>query len=232
MIRKIEAKNMGKSNLGWLKSHFHFSFAEYYNPENISFGALRVINDDLIAPQTGFDTHPHKDMEIVTYIIDGELTHKDSMGNARILKRGEVQYMSAGMGVFHSEHNLGDETLRLLQVWILPDALGYEPNYGEYKYKWEERENEWLNIVSSKLGNSPIKINQDFNIFVISMDAGKETVFEVKENRQAYVVQIEGSSDINNLILNERDALETVEESLIIKAEQNTHLIVFEMEKK
>ena len=110
MFRKVDHKNMGRANHGWLNTHFHFSFANYYNPNNMNFGALRVINDDLVAAQTGFDMHPHRDMEIISYVVDGALTHEDSMGNRGTIERGHVQYMSAGTGVFHSEHNLGDET--------------------------------------------------------------------------------------------------------------------------
>ena len=104
MLRKLENNNMGRSNLGWLRSVFHFSFAEYYNPKNINFGVLRVINDDLIDPHTGFTTHPHQNMEIISYLVNGELTHGDSMGNKNTITRGHVQYMSAGTGVYHSEH--------------------------------------------------------------------------------------------------------------------------------
>src|SRR6478609_6171421 len=107
MLRKMDSKTMGSRNHGWLRSKFHFSFAEYYNPANIQFGVLRVINDDLINPQTGFGTHPHKDMEIISYVVNGELTHGDNMGNKNTITRGQVQYMSAGTGVHHSEYNLG-----------------------------------------------------------------------------------------------------------------------------
>lgn len=231
MLRKIDNTKMGSSDLGWLKSKFHFSFAEYYNPSNINFGVLRVINDDLVEPGTGFDTHPHRDMEIISYVIDGELTHGDSMGNKRTLSRGHVQYMSAGTGVFHSEHNLGEETLRFLQIWILPDKNGYEPNYGDYKFEWNDRKNKWLNIVSSKEGNAPIKVNQDSNIFVLELDKGKEIEFKVGEGRQAYLVQIEGISDINNIIVNMRDGLEIIEEDIKIKAIETSHFLVIEMNK-
>ncbi len=121
MLRKIDNTKMGSSNLGWLKSKFHFSFAEYFNPDNMNFGVLRVINDDLVAPHTGFNLHPHADMEIISYVVEGELTHGDSMGNKSTITRGHVQYMSAGTGVYHSEHNLGENVLRFLQIWILPD---------------------------------------------------------------------------------------------------------------
>lgn len=231
MLRKIESKNMGKSNLGWLRSIFHFSFAEYYNPNNMNFGVLRVLNDDLVESNEGFDTHPHRDMEIISYVANGELTHGDSMGNKRTLSRGQVQYMSAGTGVFHSEHNLGDDPLRLLQIWIIPDKKDYTPNYGDYNFDWESRKNKWLQIVSSKEGNAPIKINQDVNFYVLELDAGKEINFSVKENRQAYLVQIEGTSKINDITLNAKDAMEIVEENITVTADETSHLIIIEMKK-
>jgi redox-sensitive bicupin YhaK (pirin superfamily) len=231
MLRKLESNKMGSSDLGWLKSKFHFSFAEYYNPKNMNFGVLRVINDDLIAPHTGFDTHPHKDMEIISYVVDGELTHGDSMGNKSTLQRGHVQYMSAGTGVLHSEHNLGEKTARLLQIWILPDKKGYMPNYGEYRFDWMERKNNWLHMVSSKEGDAIVKINQDINISAIELEQGKEASFSVKEGRQAYLVQIEGTSTINGVTLEQRDAMEIVEENIIIKPETLSHFLIIEMRK-
>ncbi len=231
MLKKISNANMGKSDLGWLQSSFHFSFAEYYNPHNISFGKLRVLNDDLIKPGTGFDTHPHQNMEIISYVVSGEITHGDSMGNKRSLTRGNVQYMSAGTGVFHSEYNKGDEMLRLLQIWIYPDKSGYKPNYGDYEFDWDLRENKWLNIVSGKNGNAPIKINQDVNIYVLALDEGNSIDFEVNPKRQAYLMQIEGSSLINNIELDAKDALEIVEENISIKAKEKSHFIILEMKK-
>lgn len=220
MFRKIESENMGSSNLGWLKSKFHFSFAEYYNPDNINFGVLRVINDDLVEPNTGFDLHPHRDMEIISYVVDGELTHEDNMGNKNTLGRGHVQYMSAGTGVYHSEHNFGKNILRLLQIWIFPDKQGYAPNYGDYKFNWDDRKNKWLHMVSSKEGNAPIKINQDANIYSIELEQGKEINFPVNKGRQAYLVQIEGISTINTVELSDRDGLEIVEEDILVKAKK------------
>jgi len=231
MLRKLESEKMGSSDLGWLKSKFHFSFAEYYNPDNMGFGVLRVINDDLVNSQTGFDTHPHRDMEIISYVVEGELTHSDSMGNKGTLKRGDVQYMSAGTGVYHSEFNLGEKTARFLQIWILPDRRGHIPNYGEYIFKWADRKNKWLHMVSSNEGNAIVKINQDVNIFALELDEGNEVDYLVKEDRQMYIVQIEGSSNINGIILNERDAMEIVEENIKIKAETISHFLVVEMRK-
>ena len=232
MLRRLPAEKMGESNLGWLRSKFHFSFAEYYNEKNINFGVLRVINDDYIAPGTGFPTHPHRDMEIISYVIEGKLTHKDSMGNESTLERGEVQYMSAGTGITHSEYNKHAEELRLLQIWVLPDRRGHTPNYGEYKFKYEDRMGEWLHFVSSKEGDAPIKVNQDVNFYVTEIEAGKEMEFEVKEGRQAYVVQIEGKSEINSTAMNTRDGMETIGESLKIVSLEKSHILVVEMKER
>lgn len=238
MINKIDNKKMGKSNLGWLNSSFHFSFAEYYNPSNINFGKLRVINDDLIESGTGFPTHPHKDMEIVTYIVDGKLTHKDSMGNERTLERGEVQYMSAGSGITHSEYNNHDDRLRLLQIWIYPDKRDYTPNYGDFKFKFNERKNNWLHMVSSDIGTAPVKIHQDVNIYSLDLDKENIIDFEVSSTRQAYLVQIEGKSKITSQLtndtveLNHGDALEIIGEDIKINATYNSHFIILEMRKE
>lgn len=231
MLRKVNHQQMGTSHLGWLNSIFHFSFAEYYNPANIQFGALRVINDDIIAPHTGFDLHPHRDMEIISYVVKGALTHQDSMGNKHTITRGQVQYMSAGTGVFHSEHNIGDEELRMLQIWVLPDRHGHTPHYGEFLFEMDERKNKWLHMVSNKNGTAPIQINQDANLYAIELEASKEIDFEVSKGRQAYLVNIEGQAMINNIPLVARDGLEIVEEDIHIKAENTAHILVIEMAK-
>ncbi|QKF80750.1 pirin family protein [Halarcobacter ebronensis] len=234
MLRKISKEGMGKSNLGWLNSRFHFSFANYYNPDNINFGVLRVINDDLIEPKSGFDSHPHSDMEIISYIIDGEITHKDSMGNEEVLKRGEVQYLSAGSGIFHSEFNQHDsKILRLLQIWILPPKKSLPKLYGSYKFKKEQREDKFLNIVSSQEGEAPIKLYQDVNIYVSELKKEKKLTFDILKNRQIYFVQIEGSSNINGEILNFGDALEIQKEDTIeIEALENSHFLFIEMKEE
>ncbi|MFT8350959.1 pirin family protein [Clostridium saccharoperbutylacetonicum] len=232
MLKKIDNKNMGRSDLGWLRSKFHFSFAEYYNPNNIKFGVLRVINDDLVEVNTGFDTHPHRDMEIISYVVNGELTHGDSMGNKNTITRGHVQYMSAGTGVYHSEHNLGKDRLRFLQIWIFPDKQGYRPNYGDYSFDWNKRQNKWLHMVSSKDGDAPIKINQDINVYSLELEEGKEINFQVDERRQAYLVQIEGKAIINHIELEDRDGMEIVEEDILIHAKENSHILILEMSKE
>lgn len=221
---------MGRSQLGWLDSWFHFSFAEYYNPNNLRFGALRVINDDLIAPRTGFDTHPHADMEIVTYVVDGVLTHADSMQNKRTLRRGQVQYMSAGTGVLHSEMNETDEALRLLQIWILPDQRGYKPRYGDVALLWEPRVDRWLQIASGEVGEAPVHLRQDMRIFAAEITEAKTLRYPLQRDRQAYLVLIEGAARIGDIFLTQRDALEIAgEEAVAIEALPTAHVLLFEM---
>ena len=233
MLKKLKKENMGGSNLGWLESRFHFSFAEYRNPKNVNFGSLRVLNDDIVHPNSGFDYHPHSNMEIISYIVNGEITHEDSMGNKETLYRGEVQYLSAGDGIYHSEFNNNDnDILRLLQIWIKPPQTNLPKLYGSHRYKFEERNNKLLNIVSSTDGNADIKIYQDINIYVSEFDNNKSLEFEIKENRQVYFVQIEGSSNVNDITLDFGDAMEIVDiEKIEIKALENSHFLFIEMAK-
>ncbi len=233
MLRYLENKNMGRGKYPWLDAIYHFSFANYYNPDNIQFGILRVVNDDLISPETGFDTHPHKNMEIITYVVDGAITHVDSMKNKRTLTRGQVQYMSAGTGVLHSEHNLGKEMLRSLQIWILPDKDGYEPNYGDYQFDWADRENKWMPIATgSDASTAPIRIHADMNVYATEVLKGTKIEFKVAANRQAYLILIEGEAQIDEYTLFSRDAIEIVGQDIIVNAKETSHMIVFEMKKE
>lgn len=231
MIKVLKKENMGVSNLAWLKSRFHFSFAEYRNPKNINFGVLRVLNDDIIHPKSGFDTHPHANMEIISYIVNGEITHKDSMGNSEVLKRGEVQYLSAGDGIYHSEHNFHEsEDLRLLQIWIIPPQKSLARLYGSHKFTEDQRNNKLLNIVSSQNGDAPIKIYQDVNIYVSEFD--KDFEFDIKKDRQVYFVLIEGNAEVNGEILNFGDAMELVDEDkLKVNPITKSHILFIEMKK-
>jgi redox-sensitive bicupin YhaK (pirin superfamily) len=223
---------MGHSNLHWLDSYHHFSFSGYYNPGNIQFGILRVVNDDLVGPGTGFDSHHHENMEILSYVVDGELTHGDSMGNRQTLTRGQVQYMSAGTGVIHSEHNFGHEVLRFLQIWIFPDKKGYEPRYGDHRFGWEQRVGRWMPVASGDGDEGfPIQIHADVHVYAALVPRGESLSFEAGPGRQAYLVAIEGGCVINDLLLEERDAMEIVEEAITIQAESTSHLIVLEMAK-
>lgn len=234
MLRYIDHKKMGRAFHGWLDSHFHFSFAEYYNPDNIHFGVLRVINDDLVEPGTGFDMHPHSNMEILSYVVDGELSHADSMRNKQTLTRGQVQYMSAGTGVVHSEHNRGDRKLRFLQIWIMPDKNGYPPNYGDYRFTLEDRENKWLPLatgVDNKQSQAPIRIHADVNAYATIIDEGGSLDFKVEKGRQAYLVLIEGEAEINGIPMVMRDGMEIVEENITLTAKKKAHALIIEMAK-
>ncbi|MDR1930162.1 MAG: pirin family protein [Treponema sp.] len=240
MLRYIDHRKMGRGKHGWLDSYFHFSFAEYYNPDNMHFGVLRVINDDTVQAGEGFDTHPHQNMEIISYVVDGELTHADSMQNRRTLTRGQAQYMSAGTGVTHSEYNLGEGPLRFLQIWILPDRDNYAPSYGDYRFTWEDRLDKWLPIAGgSPESPGPIKIHADINVYAAQITGqsggarGGELAFEVGPERQAYLVLIEGAARVaarsGEYTLSERDALEITGENITVSAADSSHLLVLEM---
>lgn len=244
-MRHIKHENMGKSDLGWLKSLFHFSFAEYYNPKNMQFGMLRVVNDDLVAPNKGFELHPHRDMEIISYVVAGELTHADSMGNQRTLSRGDVQYMSAGKGVLHSEHNRGDETLRFLQIWILPDQKGRQPQYGDRQLDWSLRVDQWLKIAQGKTGSEPkipiiensvvnedvIQLYQDANLYVTELNAPNQHNLHIDKGRMAYLILMEGEAELNEVLIETRDAVELTEETALIKTNSKAHILLIELAK-
>lgn len=225
------------TNANWLKSRFHFSFAEYGSgPSN--FGVLRVLNDDLVQPSRGFGTHPHRNMEICTYIVDGELSHQDSMGTEEILKRGSIQFMTAGRGVYHSEHNRHPtDPLRFIQMWYVPRSSNLEPNYGSMASdctRKEVRHNKWAHLVADVQNagtKAPVKINQDVNIYVTELDKDAQLGFDLAPNRQAYFLCIEGSVDFGNGVkLSKYDAAEiTGPLNFQITANEDSHAMVIEM---
>ena len=198
------------TNENWLKSRFHFSFAEYNNNKNQNFGVLRVLNDDLVQPDRGFGEHPHRDVEICTYVVEGNLTHQDSMGTKETLSRGSIQFMTAGKGVEHSEHNLDKlNPLRFLQLWITTRQRGLTPNYGSYSGDFETRHNKWAHLVSDVKSNhdTPIQINSDANIHVTELDSDSEVTFTIEQKRQVYLICIEG----NVVITGNHNTEETLE---------------------
>jgi len=216
---------------GWLQSRFHFSFAEYHDRENMHYGVLRVMNDDIIQPHTGFGTHPHRDMEIITYVIRGELTHEDNMGNKESLGRGAVQYMSAGTGVAHSEKNEGDEEVHLIQTWILPSAKGQTPRYGSKVFDSEARHNSWLHLVGSDDTGAAIPIYQDANMYVTELDQNRTLSFGLGKNRQLYVKVMEGRAKLNGMLFEQGDAAKVSDEDLHVEALESVHILLVEMEK-
>lgn len=217
-------------------TYFHFSFANYYNPDNMNFGVLRVLNDDDVKPHSGFDKHPHKDMEIVSYVVKGELTHWDHATDVEdTLGRGHVQIVTAGPGVWHSELNKHDGWTRFLQIWILPPARDLPLRYENYKFAPEDRMNNLLQIVGnmSNKDEVPLHLNQDVNFHVSEINTKDATVSHtVKEGRQAYINNFEGSVNIKGLAtLDERDSLEVVgpAELEFTATDENAHFIIIEM---
>jgi hypothetical protein len=218
-IRKSEER--GHVNHGWLDSHFTFSFADYYDPQHMGFRSLRVINDDIVAPGQGFGAHPHRDMEIVTYILSGALEHKDSMGNGRIIRPGEIQYMAAGTGVTHSEFNPSDkEPAHLLQIWILPDKKGAKPNYAERNFV--KAESGKLHLAASKTGrDGSISINQDADLFFAKLNSNDKINYSFKPNSHGWLHVAEGKIELDKLKLKSGDAVAFSDEkqfSLIAKS--------------
>lgn len=229
MVNVVKSTSMGSGEHGWLHSRFHFSFAEYYNPDNMRFGALRVLNDDVFDAYGGFDTHPHDNMEILSYVVQGELTHRDSLGNGNRLGRGDVQYMSAGTGILHSEFNKTEHSLRFLQIWITPDEQNLDPDYGDRRFAWEDRVGTWL-LVASGSQDGPIRVHQDVRISVSAIGEGEELRYDLEPGRQAYLVQIEGEGTVNGFALEEGDAAEiTAEREVVVRAVEPSHYILLDL---
>ena len=202
------AADRGYADHGWLKARHSLSFADYFDPEYLQWGALRVFNDDRIAGGTGFPPHPHRDMEIVTYVFSGELAHEDTMGNAGVVKAGGIQFMSAGTGVRHSEFNaLPDTELHLVQMWILPGKLGVAPSYGQRDFTVDDRRNRWLTAVGGRAGvDAPIRITQDASLHLARLEAGRLThAFDPK--RYGFLFVGEGTVQVNGEQLEAGDAV-------------------------
>ncbi|MDA3808984.1 MAG: pirin family protein [Spirochaetaceae bacterium] len=229
-MRIYRKENLGKGDHGWLKSNFHFSFSDYFNKERMGYGKLRVVNDDTVQAGTGFNTHPHRDMEIISYVFHGELTHKDSMGTKETLYPGEIQYMSAGTGISHSEFNEGDDILRFLQIWILPDKENHKPNYGSKRIPMEERHDKWFHFVSPINGSGLIGINQDANIYASIISEGKQFNFPLSEGRQLYGILIDGELSVESELLKSGDGFDS-NESLTFNADKKSHILIIEIKK-
>ncbi len=180
---------------GWLRTYHSFSFADYYDPQNENWGTLRVLNDDRIAPGQGFGTHPHRDMEILTYVLEGELEHEDSMGNAGVVGPGGVQYLSAGTGIRHSEYNHSKtEPLHLLQMWVLPGERDTRPSYGQVAFADSDRLNRWLAIAGGpRSAGAPVRLTQDASFMVSRIEAGKEIQYVFEPNRLGFLFVASGS---------------------------------------
>ncbi|MCZ2201727.1 pirin family protein [Cylindrospermopsis raciborskii] len=220
------ANTRGMADHGWLKAKHTFSFANYHDPSRMGFGSLRVINDDHIAPGGGFATHPHRDMEIVTIPLQGSLRHEDSMGNSQVLQKGEIQSMSAGTGILHSEFNHGDEDLKLLQIWVLPKKIGVQPRYEQKAFNPSDRKQKLQTVVSPD--GEGLGINQDAWFFLADLE-GTSVEYKLHEKGQGvYVFVISGFANVNGKELFPRDGL-GLEEDLHIQVFQQCELLVMEV---
>ncbi|MGV8894138.1 MAG: pirin family protein [Burkholderiaceae bacterium] len=228
-LRSSEAR--GQADHGWLKARHSFSFGDYVDPAHMGFGPLRVINEDRIAPGSGFGTHGHKDMEIITYVLEGELAHQDSMGNGSVIRPGDVQRMSAGSGVMHSEsnHAEGFET-HLLQIWIEPNQKGIAPSYEEQHVPQAQKEGRLCLVASPEGCNGAVKIHQDARLYVGLFDGDQAADLTLAANRLAYVHMARGSANVNGQTLSAGDALKlSAETELHIREGSAAEVLVFDL---
>lgn len=217
MFEIFKAEERYTANHGWLKSNFSFSFAEYYDPANLQFGPMRVLNDDFVQPLRGFGAHPHREMEIVSIVLKGQLKHEDSTGETTITTFGGIQRMSAGTGVVHSEVNpSGTEEVNFLQLWFLPEKAGLTPSYEKTEFDPEKLKNNLLPVVSKKSGENTAFIHQDLTIYLADLENGKEITFEQEQGRRIFFFVIEGNLTINeDWTLNKRDSARILEQPVL-----------------
>jgi redox-sensitive bicupin YhaK (pirin superfamily) len=228
-IRKSEER--GHANHGWLDSRFTFSFADHFDPEHVQFRTLRVMNDDRIAGGGGFPTHPHRDMEIITYVLEGALEHRDSMGNGSVIKQGDVQYMSAGTGVAHSEFNASKTApVHLYQIWMLPEKEGQKPTYDQKNFSDAEKQGK-LRLVASPDGREgSVKIRQDNELYATVLAAGQTVKHDLKPKRHAYVQVARGSVELNGAKLDEGDgAAMSAEKTVELTGVKDAEVLLFDL---
>jgi redox-sensitive bicupin YhaK (pirin superfamily) len=230
MITKRSAKERGRANFGWLDSHHSFSFGSYYDPSHMGFGPLRVINEDRVKPGAGFDTHGHQDMEIISYVLEGALEHKDSIGTGSVIRPGDVQRMSAGTGIRHSEFNASQkEPVHFLQIWVMPAKKGLKPSYEQKAFPLEETGQ--LHLVASPEGREgSLTLHQDVDLRAGRLAAGDKVTHALKDGRVAWLQVIEGSVDLNGTALEPGDGAAVSAESLLsLSARSKAEVLLFDM---
>ncbi|HRG46358.1 MAG TPA: pirin family protein [Leptospiraceae bacterium] len=227
-----KANTRGVADLGWLHSHHTFSFSSYYNPNRMQFGALRVLNDDIVQPAMGFGAHGHENMEIVSIPIIGELAHKDSMGTAKVIYPGEVQIMSAGTGLRHSEYNNSETNIvNFLQIWILPKERGIKPRYDQKEFLVSDRRNTFQTVVSPEKDSNALWINQDSYFSLANLEKGKLIDYKIKlAGNGAYLFLIDGSVSVDGETFEKRDGVGIAEtDSFSITANENAEILLIEV---
>jgi len=230
MKQIIRSKDRYHHEMDWLSTYWHFSFDHYYDPANLSFGLLRVFNDDVIQPGTGFPPHSHQDMEIITYVLEGELEHQDNLGNRGRVHPGEIQVMSAGTGITHAEYNPSkSDLLHLLQIWVLPRTRSLKPRWEQREFSKAERQGRLLPVVSGAAGDT-LRIDQDAVISIAALDPGQSVTHDVRPGRRAYAFVISGALDVNGDALAAGDQARITDESrLVLAASTSTELILLDL---
>lgn len=226
------AAGRGSADYGWLKPNYYFSFSQYYNPERVHFGSLRVLNDDYVAGGGGFPTHPHDNMEIVTIPFTGALQHKDSTGGQGVIQSGDIQIMSAGTGVQHSEFNASStEPVTLFQIWVFPKTRNIKPRYDQRTFDINDRVNKWQTVVSPVEADNALWINQDAKFSLTKLEAGKSITYNnAFTGNGVFLVNISGSASVGDINLNKRDAVGIAEtENFTITATEDTELLAIEV---
>jgi len=228
-IRRADER--GYADHGWLKSYHSFSFANYYDPMHMGFGPLRVINEDRVASGAGFGKHPHNDMEIISYVLSGELEHKDSMGNGSVIRPGDVQRMSAGTGVVHSEYNQSKtDPVHFLQIWIVPDEEGIQPGYEQRLFPDEEKRGRLCLVASPDGRDQSVRIHQKALIFSTLVDGDESVEYDMADSRQAYVHVARGNATVNGAALNSGDALKIKGEgNIVIEQGEEAEILLFDL---
>ena len=228
MIERRPFNTLGGADHGWLKAKHHFSFAEYRDAKRMGWGALRVWNDDTIAPNTGFPPHPHADMEIITYVREGAITHKDNLGNQGRTEAGDVQVMSAGSGIQHAEYNVENETTRIFQIWILPTRRGGEPSWGARPFPKGDRSGRFVALASGIAGDGDaLPIRTDARVLGATLKKGETTDYALGSDRHAYLVPATGKIEINGVTANARDGIAISDtETLTVTALEDAELVM------
>ena len=231
MIEVRHARDRGRSNVGWLDSWHSFSFSDYYDPRYMGFRTLRVLNDDRVNPSAGFGAHSHRDMEIVSYVLSGELAHRDSMGNGSTMRPGDVQRMSAGSGVTHSEWNHStSEAVHFLQIWLVPEQLGIAPGYEQRHFEPAQLKDRLCLVASHDGRDGSLSVHQDVSLYVSKLGAGQELSYSVASGRALWLHVAQGTLALDGLTLGEGDAAAVTEASgLKLRAQDETELLLFDL---
>ncbi|MCK9425116.1 MAG: pirin family protein [Ignavibacteriaceae bacterium] len=231
MINIIKSNQRGRTKIDWLNSFHSFSFSEYFDRQRMQFGPLRVLNEDFVDPASGFPTHPHKNMEIITYVLRGALEHRDSTGTHSVISAGDLQKMTAGKGVYHSEFNPSKvEDVHLFQIWIMPDMLDLTPSYEQITLIKDERKNKLQLVASNKKSEGRIFISQDVNLYLADLEKETEIKYQIQNGRGVFLQTISGELSVGEFQLSQGDAIEISSETeVIFSAKSDTELMLFDV---